>query len=234
MNTKYGEVRVNYLMPNRKNAIEFGIFMPIPAEAITNNINTAGKIDDPINQNSTQNKKETTGPEIIISQAEAEQPEPVEPITPEDAKKIKWYSSNTSVGEKTTPEGKKIYGLSLTTNPEYAQSYSKTKEVNIFDLSSVNLKPVSFDYGMTIDEKKRTQILKEGFDGIIFNGAGDNPEIALLTPSAILEGQITPIPKGIKLWVKLHKSIPEKVVQDYKINMPEGYTIKNGRYVFKQ
>lgn len=76
-------------------------------------------------------------------------------ISAEQARMIEWFSSNTGYGGKTTPEGKTVFGLSLTTNPEYAQSYSRTKKVNVFRIPNAKLKPVSFDYGMTIDDAKK-------------------------------------------------------------------------------
>lgn len=153
-------------------------------------------------------------------------------MTPEEARIAKWYSSNASHGEKKTPDGEKIYGLSLTTNPDYAQAYSKTKEVNVFDLSAAKLKTVSFDYGMTIDDAKRAEIISEGFDGIIFDGMG-GPEVALLTNVAKLEGQITPIPKGIQSLIDSRRPISPTAVAEYGIKLPEGYVLEDERFIFK-
>ncbi len=153
-------------------------------------------------------------------------------ITPEQARDLTWYSSNTSIGEKVTPDGKKIYGLSLTTNPDYAQSYSKTKEINVFNLSQAKLKSVTFDYGMTIDDAKRQEILDEGFDGVIFDGMS-GAEVALLNNVAKLESTYIPVPKGIQAFIEKRKSIPAQTVEEYHITLPDGYILEGDRYIFR-
>lgn len=165
--------------------------------------------------------------------AETNEAKTSEIMTPEGAKTVKWYSSNSSSGEKTTPDGKKIYGLSLTTNPDYAQSYSKTKEVNVFDISDAHLKTVSFNYGMTLDDVKRAEILSEGFDGVIFEGMG-GPEVALLTDVAKPEGRIKPIPKGFQSLIDSHRPISSIAVRSYDIKLPDGYILEGEQYVFKK
>lgn len=155
-----------------------------------------------------------------------------EQMTPERAKTVKWYSSNTVSGEKSTPDGKKIYGLSLTTNPDYAQSYSKTKKVTLFDISAAKLKPVTFNFGMTIDAAKRDEILSGGFDGVIFEGMGGS-EVALLTEVGKIEGEIIPIPKGLQSLIDSHKPISPSIVEEYAIKLPTGYILEGERYIFK-
>jgi hypothetical protein len=101
----------------------------------------------------------------------------------------KWYSSNDSVGPKQTPQGDTIHGLSLSQDPLYAGEYSKTGQVHEFDLSGAKLKPVSFDYGMTITTDKLNQIRSEGYDGVSFDGM-HGPEVALVNDVAKKTGTV--------------------------------------------
>ena len=152
-------------------------------------------------------------------------------VTADTAKNFKWFSSNSSVEQKETPDGKSIYGLSLTTNPEYAQSYSKDLTVNVFDLSQARLKSVTFNEGMTIDSEKLMQFLGEGYDGVIFEGMG-GPEVALLKNVALLEGQTLPVPRGYTMLIEQRRPI-STVIEKYQVALPDGYVKEGERYIFR-
>ncbi len=165
---------------------------------------------------------------------------PVEDMTPEQfvievAQQATWYSSNISEKTKTTPEGEEIFGLYLTTNPTYSQTYVRdggVKAINQFSLSQANLKITSFDYGMTIDASKRAEILGEGYDGVIFAGMG-GPEVALLTNVAEAKGRVVPIPAGIQARVDNRRSLPERLVREYELQLPQGYVLRDGQYIYE-
>lgn len=78
---------------------------------------------------------------------------------------------------------------------------------------------------------QKNEILADGFDGVLFDGMG-GPEVAILTDAAQLEGVKIPIPRGIQALIESRKSLPESVVRDYEIKLPEGYELNNGSYIF--
>lgn len=152
-----------------------------------------------------------------------------------DFEKLKiepWYSSNNfSDRPKETKDGKLIYGFYLSINPLYAQQYSADRKVGVFDVSSARLKRVDFNYGMTIDEAKRSEVLSEGYDGVFFNGM-NGPEIALLVDVAIFKEKITPLPKPILDKIRDRLPIP-KSIEVYGDVLPPGYVLRGDQYVFE-